>query len=839
MKRSFHRKRARLLLIACFVAVAAIEARAQDETPTPSAAVSPAPSPAPAAAAVPLADVVGAAETVSARLQQVESEVAANQTTADVARNLPTLAQEIGTRLEETRRSLRPGVPIETTRELEQTWRGVADQLALWTRNLTERAAFLDREIAQLPELRETWRATLEAARSAGAPAEVTQRIETVLKTIDRAEATLQKRRASILSLQSRVAGQTQRVQGALRSIEEAQDAAVTRLWVQDSPPIWSAAVRAAAAQDLVTESQASFGAQTAQLRAYLAREWAKLVCFALIVCALAFVLTGIKRRAARWTDEDPALARANRILQLPIATASVLAFLFCRPLFPQAPRLFWIILAAVALVPVVIILRRPIDRSLFPILNALVVFYVVAQLRALAATLPVLSRVILLLEMLGGAIFLLWFIRSTRGSSGGATSRRATRAAARAGVALFAFVFVTNSLGYVALSNYLGRAALATAYLAIVLYAAAGILEGLISFALQIWPLSSLKVVQRHRVLLRARLGRVIYFVAFFGWLLLSLGAFSLRRPLLDRLSAIVNAEISVRALHFSLGGVLAFALTIWVAVLISRLLRFILEEDIYDRFRVAPGTSYALTTVLHYVIVVAGFFAALAAVGVDMTKFAILAGAFGVGIGFGLQNIFNNFFSGLILLLERPIRVGDVIALGGVTGVVQRIGIRASVIRLIDGSELIVPNGQLISEKVTNRTVPSRQARIDLRVGVAYGSDPQRVIELLRGAATAHPLVAQQPPPDAFMKEFGADALLFDLVLWTDEPLSAARVQSDVAVAINAALREAGIEIPYPQRNLHVQSISAGVAEALQPARADRLRHYSAGRADAGDGA
>jgi hypothetical protein len=187
-----------------------------------------------------------------------------------------------------------------------------------------------------------------------------------------------------------------------LRSVKAAQSEAVNRLWVQDSPPIWTPDVRAAARNDLVAETQASFGAQAGQLGVYLRREWTKLVYFALVLCAFAFVLTGIKRRAARWTDEDPALARANRILQLPLATASVLAFLFCRPFFPEAPRLFWIALAAVALVPIVTILRCLIDRHLYPILNALVVFYVVAQIRALAAALPVLSRVILLLEMIG-----------------------------------------------------------------------------------------------------------------------------------------------------------------------------------------------------------------------------------------------------------------------------------------------------------------------------------------------------------------------------------------------------------------------------------------------------
>ena len=799
---------------------------AQDEPASPNPSPSPTAPATVAATPIPLPDVIAGADADLERVAAIDSEVAANQTAANVTRDLPELTKAIDARLNETRRTLTPGASLDTMRDLEARWQAVVDQLAAWSRELTARATFLDRELLQLPELRATWRATLELARNSGAPAEVTQRIDAVLKAIAQTEAALQKRRTAILSLQSRVAEQTQRATSALRSVKAAQSAAVNRLWLQDSPPIWMPDVRAAARHDLVAETQASFGAQLGQLTTYIAREWTKLVYFALMLCAFAFVLTRIKRRAARWTDEDPALARANRILQLPIATASVLAFLCCRPLFPEAPRLFWVALAAAALVPIVVLLRRLIDRHLFPIVYALVVFYIVAQLRTLAAALPVLSRVILLLEMVGGAVFLLWFIRSTRSSAHGTTSRKATRAAARVGVALFILVFVANALGYVALANYLGRGALAAAYLAILLYAAAGILEGLTFFALQIWPLSLLGVVQRHRPLLRRRIARLIYFGALIAWVLLSLGAFSLRRPVIERVSGFINAEIAVRSLHLSLGGVLAFVLTIWFAVLLSRFVRFVLEEDIYDRFRVAPGTSYALTTVLHYIVLVAGFFAALAAVGVDMTKFAIFAGAFGVGIGFGLQHIFNNFFSGLILLLERPVRVGDVIAVAGVTGVVQRIGIRASIIRLPDSSELIVPNGQLISEKVTNRSVPSRQARIDLRVGVAYGSDPQRVLELLTGAAAAHPLVAPKPPPEAFMKEFGADALLFDLVLWTDEPLKALRVHSDVAVAVTTALRDAGIVIPFPQRNLHVESIGRDVAEALQSRPAPELR-------------
>ncbi|MDQ6859882.1 MAG: mechanosensitive ion channel [Verrucomicrobiota bacterium] len=799
-------RRPRRALVSLLVGwLALINAGAQTTSPSPSAATSPKPTPAPTA--VPLADVVAASDAASERLDQMQSEVSAHGTSTTISQELPATTREIDARLDETKRMLAPGVPLETLRDLETRWQRMADQLAAWSRDLTERATFLDRQLSQLPDLRTTWRSTLELARTSDAPPELTERVDRVLKGIDASEAALQKGRATVLTLQTRVAEQTQRVQGAMRSLKAAQSAAVNRLWVQDSPPMWSPEVRNAATAALVRESQVSLGVQATQLRDYAAREWTKFVYLALLLLGFAFVLVKIKRQTARWTDHDPSLERANRVLQSPLATSSILAFIFSRAILNDAPRLVWIILATLALIPIVALLRRLIDRHLFPIVNALVVFYVVAQLRALAAALPVLSRFILLLEMIGGAVFLAWFVRSTR-TGPRTTSRRATRAAARVGVVLFVAVFITNLLGYVALANYLGLGALATAYLAVLLYAAAGIVEGLILFALQIRPLSSLAIVQHHRPLLRRRIGRGIRLIAFIIWLLLSLGAFSIREAALARISAFIEAEITVRSLHLSLGAVLAFALTIWITLLLSRFVRFLLEEELYDRLRLARGSAYAVSTLAHYVILLVGFYAAIAAVGADMTKFAILAGAFGVGIGFGLQNIFNNFFSGLILLFERPVQVGDVVEVSGITGVVRRIGIRASIIMLGDNSQLIIPNGQLISEKVTNRTISSRQKRMNLSIRLAYGSDPPRVLDLLAKTAAAHPKVLKEPAPEALLKEFGADALIFEIGFSTDDVVHFAAVQSDVAVALNLALRDAGIEIPLPQRAVHLEN-------------------------------
>ena len=179
-----------------------------------------------------------------------------------------------------------------------------------------------------------------------------------------------------------------------------------------------------------------------------------------------------------------------------------------------------------------------------------------------------------------------------------------------------------------------------------------------------------------------------------------------------------------------------------------------------------------------------------ALGALGIDLAKVTILAGAFTVGIGFGLQNVINNFVSGVILLFERPIKVGDVIEVGGIVGEVSRIGIRASVIRTADGSEVIVPNGSLISSQVTNWTFSDRKRAVEISVNVAGGADHQRVVEVLKATAASHPGVAKEPLPQVYVVNFSSGAVTFQLRVWTDPNEEWAQLRSDLSVAVNDAL-------------------------------------------------
>jgi potassium-dependent mechanosensitive channel len=820
-EKKMNRRRILVLSATAFLFLVAPGAAQTVPTPTVSQSVSATATPAPELTPVPMADVVTQADAVEFTLQEMQSNLEPKAGEIQASRDLPLVTREIGTRLAEATQLIKPGVALETLQDLESRWKKLPDKLSLWERDLTTRANLIDKQIALLPDLQLTWKRTLETAQVGDTPPEVLQRIESVLTRISDLENALQKQRAIVLSEQNRVAQQSKRVADALALIHAAQTSAVTGLLVRDSSPIWSPEVRKKTARDLVEGSQSSFGEQFLQLGSYLARNGSPFIDLGLIFGGLVAALFWVKGRAAKWTDEDPLLERANRVLQLPVATAAVLTLFVSRPLFEEAPRIFWAMLATITLPPILIILRRLIDRHFFPILNALVVFYLLAQLRRVVASLPGLSRLILLLEMGGGIIFLVWFIRSTRlpARASGTTSQKTARAGAAIGLGLFAAVLLADVLGYFRLANYLATGALAAAYLAILFFAAAGVVAGLVFFALHIRPFASLGVVRRHRTLLQRRLARVVFFVALVAWALLSLDAFSLRSPLINLLRSWITAEIRFQSFHLSLGAILAFILTIWVAALLSRFIRFLLEEDIYDRFHFNRGTSYAISTLLHYVILLAGFILAIAALGMDMTKFTVIAGALGVGLGFGLQNIVNNFVSGLILLFEQPIKVGDVVQVQTEIGVIRRIGIRASIIRLFDSSELIVPNGLLISDKVTNWTLSNRQRRIELRVGVAYGSDPKQVIELLTRVAGAHPLVAKHPAPETLMTEFGTDSLNFEVRLWTDDYDKWLQIKSDVSVAITEALAAAKIEIPFPQRDLHLQSIDPTVAEYLRP--------------------
>jgi len=242
---------------------------------------------------------------------------------------------------------------------------------------------------------------------------------------------------------------------------------------------------------------------------------------------------------------------------------------------------------------------------------------------------------------------------------------------------------------------------------------------------------------------------------------------------------------------------------------IFLSNKLKNILITRLLSKTRLDSGAQQAIGTITRYVILCVGLLIIFQTVGVDLTTLNVLAGAVGIGIGFGLQNIANNFISGLIILIERPIKVGDRVEIEDVDGDVVSIGARSTTIRTNDSIAIIVPNSKFISENVVNWSFGGEIVRFKIPVGVAYDSDIDVVTELLLKIADDNEDVAKSPPPSVRLTSLGSSALEFELRAWSREKLHRpGQFISNINYDIVRSFRQHGIEMPYPQRDLHIRS-------------------------------
>jgi potassium efflux system protein len=252
-------------------------------------------------------------------------------------------------------------------------------------------------------------------------------------------------------------------------------------------------------------------------------------------------------------------------------------------------------------------------------------------------------------------------------------------------------------------------------------------------------------------------------------------------------------------------IGAVLALYLGVWI----SRLIRSFLDIRVYPHTGWDDGIQYTISTTLHYAVLLVGGLIALSVLGFPLTNLALIAGALGVGIGFGLQNIVSNFISGLILLFERPIKVGDMLVIDGQWGTVQEIRVRSTVFETFDRYVLIIPNSELLSGKILNWTYHGWGSnRLELKVGVGYGSDVRQVTGLLTDICLANPRVLNDPAPQVFFKAYGDSSLDFTIWVFLQHPKDRIPATHELNSAIFETFRQEGIEIPFPQRDLHIKN-------------------------------
>jgi potassium-dependent mechanosensitive channel len=767
--------------------------------------------------AIPLSEVAARAAEVRGLLGNLDAAITPSREAQAVVDRLPGMADELRARFDETRAQLGPTLPLGALGQVGATWESTRARLRGWSEILTQQTSRLEQERTRLASLRENWQRSRETAASGGAPKVALDEIDAILTGLNGARGRIETRLSTLLVAQYRLAELQRRCDEALARVAQAKSDRLRRLGERDGPPLWSPVLWAgaggqarAAGRDVAAAARVA-GAEVAQHHA------TRIPLHVLFFLLLVGLLWRGRRVARRLVADDPSVGSAAAVFRRPISSALVLACVAAPWIYPDATPAVLRVVTLVAIVPVVRLIRPSMDRSMAEALYAFGILFVVDGIRSVLVTAALFEHMVFLSEMLAASAVMLWMLVARRGlgppmSDADAREAAALRYFGRLLLAAFLGAFGLGAVGYLELARLIGVGALGSTYYGLAIVAAVQVAKGLVSVLVRGRPLVLLESVRQGRATLERRAVRVLRWAGVVVWMVATLDALTLFDDVARLGLRALNASWGWGAIRVSLGDLVVFALTVWLSFMVAEALRLLLAEDVFPRVRLARGVPLALSAVVQYAVILAGFTLALAALGVDLTKLTILASAFGIGAGLGLQNLVNNFASGLILLFERPIHLGDVVEVTGLSGEVRHIGARATVVRTADGAEAFVPNSQLIAQVVTNWTYSDRSRRIVLPVRVAYGAVPERVTELLGSIASRHPQVMKQPAPTAVFLAFGENSLNFELRAWAERLGDAETIQGQLAAAVYAALGEAKIDLPVPRRDVRLWNHTAG---------------------------
>ena len=783
-----------LLLLPVCLFVLKAPASAQPATP---AAPNPTPlaSPSPAVA-ISVAEILLDWDQLQTTLQSLrtiagESDMASRITSSLVALE-GSLPDQAGIDWEKITPETSPG----NIDNLESKWSEIRDDLKKWNSQLSGRVRELTQSADQVTALDAPWQATARNKKDLDPPNQ--QAVDNALQALSGTKSLLEARRAEVLSLQEKVTALLDYPRTVLEQTAEIRKQQSQNLFVRESSPLWDA--EAFARESRPEAYTQPFGV----LLGYMHKDRVSIACFILLIFGLSFCVRALQRFALSELGHEPEIEQILQALSRPISGGILLSMISLPWLLPDRPPIAvnftWVVLTG----PMILFLSPLVNPDVRKTLFALGVWLLVDSLRTFLFPEPLANRLVLIGE---GALALLitgWTLRQHAISS--AQRVLGLDAGLQISFLLILIAIAANIAGNVTLAQMLIEGTLFTGLSLVAVIAIPQIFRFCLLVSLRSDTARRLRMVRRHEVLIREKCTRIATRATWLLWGYLVLVRFRVADISTSFGHQIIDYPLAIGGFDLSLGDILSAALVLWISINLSRLVRFVLDEDVLPRANLPRGVPYATSVLTGYIVIVLGALSSAAAAGIDMSRFALIISALGVGVGIGLQDVVNNFVSGLILLFERPLQVGDTVDVEGTLGTVKRIGLRSSTLQTFDGAERVVPNSRFISQEFTNWTLSDNSRRIEIVVGVAYGTDPAAVLKILQDTADAHEGILQSPPPTAIMTGYGESSLDFALRAWTTRNDQWVIIRSDLLMTINQELAAAGIEIPFPQRDLHI---------------------------------
>ena len=489
--------------------------------------------------------------------------------------------------------------------------------------------------------------------------------------------------------------------------------------------------------------------------------------------------------------------------IALPFSTAIILIVLLSVIVWPDAPKSVREMILYIIFIPVLRIIQTIIHKKAEPYFYSYFVLYFLSLMEKNAIGFDLDDRIVNIAISIALIVLIIKFIQNKVADFIEMSMIKTIIYKTLPLVVLLLVISILSNLyGAMLLSEKIAHGVFTAFHASIIFYVLTIILSGYVIIMLRRRISSASNILDKYAAKIEHTTTFVIKLIMIVWWFKILIRVLGLETKLSEFFDTVMAQTWVIGSTTISLESVVSFIMILVSTWLTARFVHIVLDVEVFSRFKLSRGMPTAISTTLNYIIVISGVLIAFSSLGVSAEQFAIIFGALGVGIGFGLRNIIANFVSGIIMVFERPIQIGDTIEVDSTMGKVMSIGTRASAVQTFDGSEVIVPNESFISSKIINWTLSDERRRKVLQIKVAFDSDIETVLEIMRSVALSNDNVLKEPEPLPTFQGFGDYYLEFKLYYWLTENLIVA--QSDVAIAVYKGLKEAKIATPMPIQEL-----------------------------------
>ena len=763
------------------------------------------------------AELVNRAQAAMRDLDRIAARATVAPELEALAKKLPERRAELAARVASAKDGIRRSRRAAWVRDIRFSFVEDAKRISDWQLEVEEASATVASSRKRTTELLTFWRRADELAQETDAAPEIREQTARVVKEARRAELALTQPEAVIIPLHSTLAEMKELTDSVLSDAErEGPDL------LKDGSQRDFSIVEAWRALEKLddparTVKQTSLH-MSRMARLFRARSVEELAAHGVFFVLVLLGLLSLRSSLDTWVENEPEGDAARQVVKHPFAGA-LLVSMITSPLFHHAmPTAVLLVVYVAAMGSALILFPRLLGQGLRRIGYTLGVFMLLDVLRLFVIELAPLERMVLTLELVAAFLLLGWMLRRRRSqaspfSEGWTTLQLVVGWVWLVGLGVGAAAALA---GYGSVAEILGGGVLVSMYLALIIVGAFRAIGSILWMLTQSKFLQRLHFVKEHRVRVVAVLSRALRWGGLLLWAHWSLGYLTLRESTKQMLGDVLNASLEVGALKVSIGDIAVLVLGTVLAVYSARFVRFLLGVDVLPRLGVGEGARHVTLSSVYYVVLLLGFFLTLAAAGIRLDRLTVLAGALGVGIGFGLQNLVQNFVAGLILMFSGPVKVRDKIQIGELIGEVRAIGFRSSTMRTVQGAEVIVPNSKLIEDQLINWTLSDQKRRVEIEISIEHGTDPVRILALLREIGRSHAEVLKEPAADALFISQGDSSLVFQLLAWVGFD-DYTHVRSELTTAINQRLTADKIGLPTAQPELSLVAITPELAKAL----------------------